>query len=382
VSRDRHVRIFVLIDALGWSLLQSREFLSDILPFRRPLRTVLGFSSGAIPTILTGLKPAENGHWNLFYYDPEGSPFRWLRYLTFIPRPILDHRIARRLLRELGRRVLGLGPLFECCVRPSLLHSFNWVEKRNIYDRGGINGARSIFDELAYQKTVHRVYSYHHGTDQQILDNARHDLVSTDAEFFFLYLSELDSLLHFEPKGGNQLETRLGWYAENLRKLFELARERDPGMTLSIFSDHGMAPVNDHYDLVRDIDALGLKMGQDYLAVYDSTMARFWFFVERAREVIAGHLETLRCGRILTDAELTQLGVFFDDRRYGEAVFLLNPGCMIAESDFNGGGWVPLGMHGYHPDDPDSDAVFLSNITPRVAMKSIADVYQCMLESV
>ena len=90
MKRDSQIHLFVLIDALGWQFLKGHEFLSDMLPYRAPLRTVLGFSSGAIPTILTGLPPAQNGHWNLFYYDPEGSPFRWLRHLRFVPDRLLD----------------------------------------------------------------------------------------------------------------------------------------------------------------------------------------------------------------------------------------------------------------------------------------------------
>jgi hypothetical protein len=35
-------------------------------------------------------------------------------------------------------------------------------------------------------------------------------------------------------------------------------------------------------------------------------------------------------------------------------------------------------MHGYHPDDSYSDAVFLSNREPDFAMGTIADVYPVM----
>src|SRR4029077_11133754 len=115
------VTVFVLIDALGWKYVEGGDFLTDLLPIRKPLRTVLGFSSGAIPTILTGVPPAQNGHWNLFYLDPHRSPFRWLRFLTFLPDWLVDNRIVRKLLKELGRRVLGLGGSFECCVSPKLL---------------------------------------------------------------------------------------------------------------------------------------------------------------------------------------------------------------------------------------------------------------------
>src|SRR5689334_10048098 len=105
---NRKLKLFLLIDALGWPYVQAEHFLFDLLPHRRSLRTALGFSSGAIPTILTGQPPTSTGHWNLFYYDPKGSPFRWLRYFAFLPDTILTHRVSTRLIKELGRRVLGM----------------------------------------------------------------------------------------------------------------------------------------------------------------------------------------------------------------------------------------------------------------------------------
>lgn len=374
----RRIHTFVLIDALGWRFLDGQDFLSDLLPYRTSLRTVLGFSSGAIPTILTGRLPAENGHWNLFYCDPEGSPFRWLRHFFFLPDPVLNHRVTRKLLKEMGRRVLGLGPLFECFVSPRLLPWFNWTEKRNIYDCGGIEGSQSIFDQLSEAGISYRVYSYHNWTDQEILQRAKRDLGNTDATFFFLYLSELDSVLHDHCLDLGRVEQHLGWYANRLRELFLLTRKLDLEASFTVFSDHGMTRVRHHYDLVKQVEFLGFAMPRDYLAVYDSTMARLWFFSDSARCQIAELLGTLPCGRIVPDEELEQLGIRFADRRYGEMIFLLHPGWLLSHSNFNGRGWIPAGMHGYHPEDPDSDAIFLSNRKPAQEMRTIADVYGFM----
>ncbi|HWR37609.1 MAG TPA: alkaline phosphatase family protein [Clostridia bacterium] len=374
----RQIQVFVLIDALGWTYLKDRDFLQDVLPYRTPLRTVLGFSSGAIPTILTGVPPAENGHWNLFYYDPNGSPFWWLKYFSFLPDAILDHRVPRKILKELGRRVLGLGKSFEVCVNPHLLRWFNWVEKKNIYAQGGITGAPSIFDQLAAKDIPHRIYSYHDLRDEQIFQTAKRDLVTGAADFYFVYLCEMDEFLHHHCEHPDQLEERLAWYDAQLRELFAVARSLDPDATLAVFSDHGMTPVREHYDLIRDINALGLQMPKDYLAVYDSTMARFWFFNDRAREAVTGLLDKTACGRIVSDREQQQLGIFFPDRRFGESIFLMNPGMMLAHSDFNGPRWMPTGMHGYHPDDAYSDASFLSNRQPSFPMSTIADIYPLM----
>jgi hypothetical protein len=81
---------------------------------------------------------------------------------------------------------------------------------------------------------------------------------------------------------------------------------------------------------------------------------------------------------VLSDPELESLGVFFPDRRYGELVFLLHPGWLITNSDFNGKGWMPSGMHGYHPEDNYSDGIFLSDRVPPMSVHGVADVYYCM----
>jgi hypothetical protein len=380
-SKSSPIHVFVLIDALGWQVIKDRSFLNRELTFRTPLKTVLGFSSGAIPSILTGLAPSRTGRWNLFYYDPVNSPFRWLRVLSALPDSLLNNRYVRKAIKELGRRVLGMGPLFECGVSPRLLPWFNWSEKTSIYEAGGIAGSSSIFDLLREADIDHKIYSYHTLSDLQILERAKIDIVASNATCFFLYLSEVDHFLHGECTDQTTVTDRLVWYEGQLREVFKLALQRNKAMTFTVISDHGMTPVHSRYDLVHDIQSLGFQMPKQYLAVYDSTMARYWFFDEGARKAVVKKLEGITCGRILEDSHLDQLGILFTDRRYGEVIFLLDPGWLVAQSDFNNDDWRPTGMHGYHPSDPHSDAVFLSNRDPHREMITIMDIFPCLREA-
>ncbi len=375
------LNLFILIDALGWELIRERPFLHEFLPHRQPLRSLLGFSSGIIPSILTGLTPAESGMWNLVYYDPVNSPFRWMRRLGALPA-LFDNRIGRRLLAEAGRRILGMGGNFDVSVPPETLPWFHWSESRNIYARGGIPGHSSIFDQLHARGITHKIYSHKDRlTDSQILTQAERSIAEGDEGFYFLYLSELDMFLHTHRKEPELIEAKLAWYEETLRRVFRVAKQRDSHAGIRIFSDHGMSPVTQHCDVAAAVSECGFQSPRDYLAVYDSTMARFWFFSEHARDTIRERLGQLNYAYLLSACELRELGVYFEDHRYGEEVLLLQPGCIIAEGGFNGRGWRPAGMHGYHPDDVYSDAVFLSSNPPQSPLATVRDVFGNMQEA-
>ncbi|MDR3764604.1 MAG: alkaline phosphatase family protein [Acidobacteriota bacterium] len=375
------VHIFVLIDAMGWELVEHRPFLAEFLAHQQPVRTMLGFSSGIIPSILTGRTPAETGMWNLVFYNPTASPFRRLRPIAPVLRA-MDNRIGRRLLTEAGRRLLGMGANFDVSVPPQTLPWFDWAESGNIYARGGVPGQQSIFDLLAARQVPHKIYSYKDPlTDAEILSRAARDVEQGSEKFFFLYLCELDMFLHTHRDAPEKIAAKLAWYEQELGNVFAAARRRDAAADFHIFSDHGMTPVVRHCDLAAEVTACGFQQPADFLAVYDSTMARFWFFSAAAREKITARLASLDYARLLTDDELREFGVYFPDCRYGELVVLLSPGSIVAEGGFNGAGWRPKGMHGYHPDDPYAMAVYLSSHAPQHELASVKDIFTIMQEA-
>jgi len=128
---------------------------------------------------------------------------------------------------------------------------------------------------------------------------------------------------------------------------------------LYIFSDHGMANCDRLVDLKAKIDALPVRMEKDYAVVYDSTMARFWFFNERARQLVTEALGKVPEGRVLPDEELRRYHAWFEDGYFGELIFLMQEGVLIVPSHM---GERPIrAMHGYHPTDPQSYATLCTN---------------------
>jgi hypothetical protein len=146
---------------------------------------------------------------------------------------------------------------------------------------------------------------------------------------------------------------------------------------LYIFSDHGMANCDVLLDLKAKIEPLPLRMRKDYSVVYDSTMARFWFFNERAREQITAALKQVPQGRILPQSELKAMRAPCDDNYFGELIFLADEGVLIVPSHM---GERPIrGMHGYHPQAPQSYAMLCTNqVDVPEDIGGITDVYRLM----
>ena len=147
-------------------------------------------------------------------------------------------------------------------------------------------------------------------------------------------------------------------------------------VSLYVISDHGMADVTGSFDLIKQIENLGLIYGEDYIAMYDSTMARFWFKNENARQIITNELEEIEQGEIVSDEELAAMHVPHDDKKFGELFFLMNVGLLINPS-YMGLNVIP-GMHGYHPKDPHSYASILSNRPIAADINSITDIRKTM----
>jgi hypothetical protein len=370
--------IYVLIDALGWEILRNRSFLDDVLVERRWLTTILGYSSGAIPTLLTGMTPSQHGHWNLIYRDPERSPFRWTRPLARLPRPLIENRVSRRALKMVARRLSGYRGYFSLYDYPvAHLPEFDLTEKRDIYQPGGLDRP-SIFDDMVEAGVPYECYTYHGHTDSQILAVAPERAARSSARVLFLYLSGLDHHLHFHVHEPDSVTEALAWYEAGLRRVWEAAARTRSDVRMYVFSDHGMTPIRWTYDLRRDVQALGLPIQTEYLPAYDSTMARFWVWSDRARRALTSLLTEHPCGRLLSEDELRRLGVWFEDGRYYHLLFLMKPGVLLSPSDM---GRVRFaGMHGFHPSDPTADAVLLATSPVERSVEHITHVRDVMRE--
>jgi hypothetical protein len=357
----RKVSFYFLIDALGWTYLKEHRFLNDIAQVRLPLRTVLGYSSGAIPSILTGKQPREHGQWNLLFLSPSSSPFRWIKSLTLLPDICLENKWTRRLINILTRRFAKHEGYFSSYGLPTrFLPMFDLVEKKNIYRADGISGNVTIFDFWENENIPYESYSYHTATDKKIIQELKANIQKEKNSVYFAYLAEIDAVLHEHCKEEVYISNVFRRYEKWIREVIETAKHHYDEVSFFVFSDHGMTPVTRSVNLRALAESSGLSLGKDYLAVYDSTMGRFWSLSENASGILSKALRTCLDGHLIEPHEKSELGIDFDNNKYGDLIFLLDPGLVISPNFISS--YMPQGMHGFHPDDPFSDGCYMSNV--------------------
>ncbi|MCI0745736.1 MAG: alkaline phosphatase family protein [Verrucomicrobia subdivision 3 bacterium] len=351
--------LFVFIDACGWEIIRNDPFARSFAPYRRRLESVFGYSSACVPSIVSGAWPDQHRNWCYFVYDPNRSPFRMLRFFRWLPRSVTSRRRFRRWLSKFLQGPLKFRGYFDLYNIPfEQISLFDFTEKKSPLKPGGMNRGGNIFDLLEIRNIPYHV-SDPACSESENLTSLIAEIRLERIDFAFVYWPDLDGLLHRVGNQSLEIPAKLRLYEQRLEQLLVHASEHYQTVRLYIFSDHGMANCNEYLDLRARIESLPLKVGRDYVAVYDSTMARFWFLRQAARELIIERLGQVPQGRIVPETELARLHALFPDRYFGELIFLVREGVLIVPSHM---GERPIrAMHGYHPEEPHSYAALLSN---------------------
>jgi len=372
----------MFIDALGWEIINKHKFCEKSLPFRYPAKMQLGYSSTAIPTILSGKKPVEHKHFSFYYYDPIKSPFKIFKYLMlqYLPGRIFNRWRVRHLLSKIIKKIYGFTGYFELYSMPyDRLPFFDYCEKTDIFAKDGLSPVKNLCDVLEESNKKYLISDWRKPQEFNI-EQMKNAIKEKNIEFGFLYTANFDGFLHDNIKNPDIIGKEAKKYEKVIEELLEAGNENYEDFTLTIISDHGMTPLCGTLDLKAQINALGLKFGKDYAAVFDSTMGRFWFLNSTAREKIMEVLNSQTDAEVLTQAQKEEYGVDFEDNMFGEEILLTSPGIQIAPCDM---GIDPLpGMHGFSPEDKDSYASYLSNKEATTPPEWVGDFFKLMLEHI
>ena len=376
----------MFVDALGWEIVSKYNFLKDTLVYRKKVEMQFGYSSAAVPTILSGKHPQEHKHFSFFYYNPNKSPFENFKYLKFFfgaglhPKCLFNRGRVRRIISRLTAKMLGYTGYFSLYSVPfNKLPLFDYCEKTDIFASGGLSPVENLYDILEASGLKFHISDWRKSEDENIA--LAKQAIADNADFVFVYTGAFDAFMHDNVFDSSAIENKLSAYEQKVYSILQTLSNTGKDFNFTIISDHGMTPTSEVCDLMRIVKSLDLKFGKDYVAFFDSTMARFWYPTnsQEVKAKIQKALSTCK-GHFLSKVEKENYGIDFEDNLYGEDIFITDEGVQISPCDL--GSKALNGMHGYMPTAKDSYACMLSNTEPKFEPKHVKDFFALMKSNI
>jgi hypothetical protein len=301
--------------------------------------------------------------------------------MRWIPEPFASSGPFRSRLSRLVAARSGFSGDFQLHRFPfSNLPWFDCAEKRDIHLPGGINGGqRAIFEEwedcgLAWFR------SDRSASDAENVGSLRQEIERGEIRLGWLFAGSLDSVMHGSTTSSPETDAAFAALERTIRDLHTLAQSHYREVHFHIFGNHGMTDTRGLSSMMTDFLKAGFVFPRDYAAVWDLTMTRFWFpGGDAIREHICDWLRGRPEGRILSTTELAAWGCDFPHRRYGDVIFLLESGTLLAPSFVSRSGL--RAMHDFDPTDPDSRACWLTTHPCENPPARIDEIHRVMLTS-
>ena len=376
--KRKTIEIFFFIDALGWKIVNDHRFMEEMFPHRKKCFMQFGYSSSAIPTILSGKTPAEHGHLGLFRFTQTDSPFQKLSRLAWLFKPasFWNRGRVRHHLSKLIKKIYGFTGYFQLYRMPiGKLKYVDYCEKQDLFIANGMKPVENLYDTLSELKVKFHISDWHLSDAENCL--AAEKAIENGKDFLFVYTASFDGMLHNHVGDFQAVQDRLEAMKIQIQSLYNKALEYAENVHFTIISDHGMTPLTGTVDIMSAIEQTDLVFGKDYGVCYDSTMVRFYYISDNAKAVIEEKMLQFP-GHFLTENEEKSYGIYRSDRLFGDEIFLLDAGIQVIPSDM---GEKPLnGMHGFAPEDEHSFAAVLSNTPLPEELNHVADYFNLMIK--
>lgn len=266
-----------------------------------------------------------------------------LRVTDVVPSDALCANIRHALFRMAGKDWSGISNV----IPSQLLKYFSPKLIREYSEENSLGYRATIFDILRVNGLSYELQRPSLRSEGAAINNMANRVERRETpDFVVIHPCSLDILGHKFGPYSPQLRSAVENMDELVHKVIQSIKSSAEKILTIILSDHGMSPVNYTTNLLKMLDQLPLTLGSDYLVFLDSTMARFWFFNQKAEKLISGALNALDCGRMLREHDLKRLCIDGVGREYGDLIFALDEG-YATFPDFFRKHDPPRGMHGY-----------------------------------
>lgn len=380
----KEVTCYILLDGFKPDYVKDTDFIKLNCKKLYSIEEAFGFQSFR-PAVFAGVFPEDTGICWIWIYSPFRSPYKILRNLvklfperlniflkkiTYFPLTVSLYLLKNILLNK-------TLPLYSPLNIPfNLLPFFDISEKKMVYEEGYINN-KTLFDLLRENKKEFIYIGYPNKifTEKNYsLKELSEKIEDKKPSFIFLHMNVSDRLGHKYGPSSGKMRSLHKIEDEFVKNTYNLLKKKYRDVNLIVAGDHGMVDVKSKVDIWKELKKSSLVLGNDYVVFLDSSMARFWFSKEHAKNEIETILKGLGWfGKTLNKKDKRKYNVRFNDRRQGDLIWVANPGVLISPNFHSAEGNVK-GMHGYLPSIKENKGFFMIKSEKKTLHKNLENI--------
>lgn len=371
-----HTTLFIILDAGRADYVRP-----DTMPFlhglsTRGLRGAVeappGFAQNTV--LFSGRYPDTSGQFAQFVFDPENSPFKWVKGLGPLGAAVRPRKAmfpARVAISKVTAWATGEEPLDPAWIPPRILPFFAPCRDRRPPEPSLLQHdgePTTLFDLCREHGLTFRYLAYpEDGEDDDIHATLARDLrAGVPCDLYVARFGVLDRRGHADGPDTEAMGEHLRTLDRKLAGLHAALAAGHDSWDLLVVGSHGMAPITRRVDVLRALEGCTAEPAKDYVLLLNSTFALVWYLTLRGQTEVDARLRRLPGARMVDEAERQRRRIP-TGRGWGDAMLAAEPGVLFWPDHFHAKDTEVEGMHGYlDKREEGHGALVLASSTRRV----------------
>lgn len=369
----------IFLDGLKPDSLKYMPFL-DSFKHKTRLKTLLGYSLTCHATMYTGVHPDKHKMWFVWKKSPSTSPFKGMKYMRYLPlcnslpAKLAIHKIITFFNRD-NTSFFGIPRVIHLPVKywPNLDVS----EKRLYSEENYVENFPTIFDILRKQKIGLNVV----GMDKSEKDESKivsRFQFSSIPRWTYLFMGDVDHFSHEYSQDSEEGIKRLSQLDKMIALKYQEYSKMEKDFDFIAFSDHGHIPVSGKINIYEIFKKNTINLNH-YFHIIDVNYLRIWVNDKNEKNAIKDLLGNNLKGFLIEEKEFEKYHLPYEPSEFGDIVFYLDAPYVFSKTIWGYSRKINS-MHGYLPEYPDADGVFLSNLPVKKKEIDLVDILPSHLE--
>jgi len=393
-KNPRHVTVFIIMDA-G----RSDYVRPETMPFAHGLATASlqgsfesppGFAQRTV--LFSGRYPDTSGNFSQFAFDPDNSPFKWVKGLGPLGKAVQPHKAlfpARVAIQKVTAWKTGATEADPAWIPPRFLPYFAPCGDRAPLDAPGALGGPSLFDVCRQAGLGYRYFANPVAGD----DEQTHELLARELReggpcgLYVVRLTVADAVGHAEGPGSEALrKEHLPTLDRRLAGLHAALAAGYDSWDFFVCGDHGMSAIERRIDVQAALRKhCRARPAKDYVVLVNSTLSVFWYLTEKGQREVEAVLTRIPGTHVVSEAERRRRRIPLD-RRWGDRMLAAEPGVLFSPDHFHAAETAVNGMHGYLDKREEGHGVLLLASSPSrvparaVGLRPLVDAFPTLCE--